>query len=225
MQTKKPIVDFFAEHLSEYSFVPELRPCLIFRQSQLNGIFRSLAVQRDSNSNGLAIAIASTYDPVWQGGTAFRTGQDTLLPDLRLSARFLSDVQHWYFYKPTLDGLRKTLTAIHLEFKKLTPRFFRRAESALLSDRLLQVALKEARRTSPEERAGLENALEAVRGHIAKVDHPAFLQVRDALRDAWTAEVSKEARRGTSRLAYDCLMICANQYSTSRVEQELKQNF
>jgi hypothetical protein len=206
VNTKHPIVDFFADHLPEYRFIGDRRPNLVFQYSQPSGIYRCIAVQRDSPSHGLAIQIAATYSRHWRGEPAYPIGFDTGLANLKLRSRTIEAMQYWEFYEPTPDGLRRTLTTIHHQFRQLAPAFFEQAESSLLSSRLLQIALSDVRRISPEERAGLPEALDAVKCRLDHLEHPVFLRLRDRLRAAWTPNVSKEERQATSRLAYDCLV-------------------
>lgn len=184
----------------------ERRPNLVFQHSQPTGIYRCIAVQRDSPSHGLAVQIAATYSPQWRGEPAYPVGIDSGLANLKLRSRTIEAMQYWEFYEPTPDGLRRTLTTIHQQFTQLAPAFFEQAERRLLSSRLLQLALSEARRISPEERAGLPEALEAVKCRLDHLEHPVFLRLRDRLRAAWTPDVPKEERQATSRLAYDCLV-------------------
>jgi hypothetical protein len=206
VNTKRPIVEFIAEHLPEYRFVPELRPNLVFQHLQPSGIYRCIAIQRDSASCGLAVEIAATYSPVWRGEPAVPLGVDTALVNLRLGTRMVDAMKYWTFYEPTPEGLRHTLGEIHREFMQLAPPFFKQAERQLLSSRLLQVALAEARCVPVQERVGLADALAAVKHRVRNLEHPAFLRVRDVIRAAWTPDVSKDERQWTNRLAYDCLV-------------------
>jgi hypothetical protein len=206
VNTKRPIVEFVAEHLPQYRFVPELRPNLVFQHLQPSGIYRSIAIQRDSASCGLAIEIAATYNPVWRGEPAMPLGLDTALVNLRLGARVVDAMKYWTFYEPTPEGLRHTLSEMHREFMRLAPPFFEQAERRLLSSRLLQVALAEARCVPVQERVGLPEALAAVKSRAGDLEHPAFLRVRGIIRAAWTPDVSEDERQWTSRLAYDCLL-------------------
>jgi hypothetical protein len=206
VNTKRPIVDFFAEHLPEYRFIPERRPNLVFESPQPSGIYRCIAVQRDAPSHGLAVEIAATYSRRWRGEPAYPIGFDTGLANLRLGSRTIEAMQHWEFYESTPDGLRQTLARIHDQFIRLAPTFFADAEGRLLSSRLLQLALSEARQIAPGERAGLPEALDAVKCRLDHLEHPVFLRLRDRLRAAWTPDVLKEERQATNRLAYDCLV-------------------
>lgn len=205
MNTKRPIIEFYVEHLPQYGFVPELRPNLVFQHKQPSGIYRCIAVQRDSASCGLAVQIAATYNPFWRGEPAVPLGVDTALVNLRLGSRLVDAIRYWEFYDPTPEGLSLTLSKIHSEFVQLAPFFFQKSEKQLLSSRLLQVALSEARSVAAAGRVGLEEALMAVKHQVGKVEHPAFLRVRDVIRAAWTEGIPKEERQWTSRLAYDCL--------------------
>ena len=205
MNTKRPIVEFFGEHLPDYQFIGEKRPNLVFEHVQPSGIYRAIAIQRDSPSHGLAVQVAATYSSHWRGEPAYPLGIDTGLANLRLRNDCIDAMQHWHFYEATFPGLRRTLAEIHRQFVELAPPFFSRAEQQLLSRRLLQLALVESRRISAEERVGLQAALDAVQCRVGRLEHPAFVRLRDRLRAAWSPDIPKEERQGTSRLAYDTL--------------------
>lgn len=88
----------------------------------------------------------------------------------------------------------------------LAPPFFQEAERQLLSNKLLQLALVESRSISAEDRIGLTKALEAVEGRLLRLEHPAFIRLRDRLRDVWSPDIPKKDRQFTNRLACDCLL-------------------
>src|SRR5262245_30770979 len=112
MNMKRPIIDFFAERLPDYCFIGERRQNLVFQCRLPNGIFRMVAVQRDSSSHGLAVELAATYNPKWSGEPAIPLGVCAGLANLRLKNMMIEVMEHWFFYKPTPDGLRQTLEEI-----------------------------------------------------------------------------------------------------------------
>jgi hypothetical protein len=207
MNTKHPVIDFFAEHLPEYCFVAERRPNLVFQCRLPNGIFRMIAVQRDSRSNGLAVELASTYNSRWSGEPAVPLGVSAGLANLRLNNMMIEVMEHWSFYEPTPEGLRGTLEEIHRQFKALSPAFFNEAENKLLSSRLLQLALAESRNTAQSELAGIQQALMTAKYKLADLQHPAYVRLRGRLQDAWTPEVPKDERQMSNRIACDCLLL------------------
>jgi hypothetical protein len=206
MNTKRSVVEFFAQHLAAFRFIGEKRPNLVFQHSQPSGIYRGIAVQRDGPSHGLAVQVAATYSAYWRGEPAYPLGIDTGLANLRLRNEWIDAMQHWQFYAPTPAGLQRTLTEIHRNFVELVPSFFAQAEQRLLSRRMLQLALVEARSISAAERSGLREAIDAVQGRVDRLEHPAFVRLRDRLRAAWSPDIPKKERQGTSRLAYDTLL-------------------
>jgi hypothetical protein len=203
VNTKRPIIQFFAQHLPDYRFNAEKRPNLVFERFQPNGIYRCISVQRDGPSCGLCIVVAATYSACWRGEPAYPLGIDTGLANLRLGSEAIDVMQHWHFYEPTPGGLDRTLTEIHRQFVKLVPPFYEQAEHRLLSRRILQLALAESRSISARERVGLEEAHKYQGGD--QIEHPAFVRLRDRLRTAWP-QISQEERDGTSLLAYEILV-------------------
>jgi hypothetical protein len=206
VKTKRPIVELFGQHLPEFQFVGEKRPNLVFQHLQPNGIYRCIGVQRDGPSHGLAVQVAATYNAHWRGEPAYPLGIDTGLTNLRLRTDTFDVMQHWHFYEPTPAGLQRALAEIHRQFVEFVPPFFEHAERELLSRCLLQLALVEARNIPSAERVGLREAIDAVQGRVDRLEHPAFVRLRDRLRAAWSPDIPKEERQGTSRLAYDCLL-------------------
>jgi hypothetical protein len=206
VNTKQPIVEFFAQHLAEYQFKAEKRPNLVFENVQPCGIHRCISVQRDGPSRGLAIQIASTYSEHWRGEPAYPLGIDTGLANLRLRSKFIDAMHHWHFYEPTPAGLQQTLAEIHRQLVEFVPPFFAQSEEQLHSRRLLQLALVEARSITTAERVGLREAIDAVQCRFDRLEHPAFVRLRDILRSAWSPDIPKEERLSTSCLAYHCLI-------------------
>jgi hypothetical protein len=45
-----------------------------------------------------------------------------------------------------------------------------------------------------------------MQGRLTRLEHPAFVRLRDRLRAAYLPDILKEERQYTSRLAYDCLL-------------------
>jgi hypothetical protein len=211
MNTKRPIIDFFADRLPEYRFTSERRPNLLFQYRLPNGIFRMIAVQRDSPSNGLAVELAATYNPRWRGEPALALGVSAGLANLRLKSMTIEVLEHWFFYQPTPEGLRRTLEEIHRQFVSLSPEFFTAAENKLLSSCLLQLALAESRSTAPKDLAGIQQALEAANYMLADLDHPAYRRLRTKLQEAWTPEVPKAERQMSNRIACDCLLLASEE--------------
>jgi hypothetical protein len=207
VNTKRPIVGFLAERLPAYRFMSERRPNLVFQSAQQNGIYRCIAIQRDSASHGLAVQLAATYNPRWRGEPAYPIGFDTGLANLKHHSQVIEAIKHWEFYEPTLTGLQRTLSEIHRQFQDLAPAFFKESENQLLSNSLLQIALTESKGISVEERSELQRALEAVKFRLARLEHPIFLRLRERLREAWTPDIPKEQRQATNRIAYDCLAL------------------
>jgi hypothetical protein len=210
MNTKRPIVDFIAQQLPDFHFVGERRPNLLFRWRLPSGIYRMIAIQRDPPSNGLAIELAVTYNPNWRGEPAAPLGLSTGLANLRLKSRMIEAIQHWFFYEPSVEGLLKTLQEAHTQFDQFSPKFFEEAEGSLMSRRLLQLALAGARSVPAARLLGLGEA----KGRLVRMNHPAYLSLRDELREAWTPDIPREDRTWTNRLAYDCLMLRLSESGT-----------
>ena len=208
MNTKRPIIDFFAERLPEYRFVAERRPNLLFQCQLPTGIFRMIAVKRDSPSCGLSVQVAATYDPRWSGEPAQPLGVDAGLASLRLKSMVIEAMEHWNFYEPTPDGLRRTLEEIHQEFEALSPAFFNEAEDKLLSSCLLQLALAESGKASPSELAGFERACAAKR-NLADFKHPEYLRLPGRLQDAWAPDVPDDERQMSNCIACACLLLAS----------------
>jgi hypothetical protein len=213
MNTKRPIVDFFAGHLPAYRFVGERRPNLVFQCRLPNGIFRMMAIQRDSRSRGLSVELAATYNPKWSGEPAVPLGISAGLANLRLKNMMIEAMEHWHFYEPTAEGLRRTLGEIHRQFEALSPTFFEAAEDRLVSSRLLQLALVESRNTPLNELAGIQQALVAAKYMLADLKHPAYLRLCSRLQEAWTSEVPQDDRRMSNRIACDCLLLALAEQS------------
>lgn len=213
MSTKRPILDYFAEHLPGYRFIGERRPILAFQCPLPNGIFRMIAIQRDSRSHGLRVELAATYNPKWCGEAAIPLGISAGLANLRLGSMMIDVTEHWNFYEPTPEGLQRTLEEIHRQFETLSPAFFMAAETKLLSSRLLQLALVESRNTALCDLEGIQQALASTQYKLKDLEHPAYLRLRRRLHEAWTPGVPKDERKMSNRIACDCLLLSLSERS------------
>jgi hypothetical protein len=205
LNTTTPIVRFMAEHLPEYVFDPDAKPNLVFRAPQENGLFRCIAIGRSSNPFGLYPNFAVTYNRHWGGEPASPLGRDAGIANLRLNSRTVPAGDQWITFDATAEGLNHALNSLYAIYQELAVPFFESSTNDLISSKLLQIALREAALTPPEAREGLEQCLSEAGHRVDRLDHPAFLRVRDILRSAWTPDVSKEERQWTSRLTYDSL--------------------
>ena len=203
--TKTPIVRFMAEHLSDYVFDPDAKPNLVFRARQENGLFRCIAIGRSANPFGLYPNFAVTYNCHWGGEPASPLGRDAGIANLRLNSRTVPAVDQWITFDATAEGLNVALNSFYAIYAELALPFFESGTNDLISSKLLQLAVREAALTPAEARQGLEQCLREAGHRVDRLDHPAFLRLRDTLRSAWTPDVSKDERRWTSRLAYDSL--------------------
>ncbi len=195
-----------AERLPEYRFDQEAKPNLVFRERQDAGLFRCIAMGRSSKPHAIYPNFAVTYHGNWGGEPASPLGREAGIANLRLNSRTVPAADQWIAFEPTENGLAEALEAFYEIYHGLAIRFFESATAELTSSKLLQLAISEAAATPDEAREGLKQCLAEARHRVDRLDHPAFLRLRDILRSAWTPDVSKEERQWTNRLCYDSLI-------------------
>lgn len=225
MQTKKPIISFFAEHFPQFVFHKESRPNLIFREEQTKKIYRYILIQRDGASNGLFVSVAATYDPEWVGHPwLWPLGKDAYLFELKMGTRAIDLLKFWSFYAPTPEGLNKALISISNDLKQYAFPFYEQIEEKLLSNHVLQTSLFEARRTSLDD---ITEVLSAYREECAKAPnkslevkafkHTKFLQIVDAVRNLVPSDISGEENEWMASIVYRCLLFCFNQNQKTNI--------
>ncbi len=190
-----------------YGYDQTAKPNLLFRRTQPNGLYRCISIGRHSNPYGLYPFFALTYNKHWEGEPASPLGRDGGRANLIRDSRAVPAEEQWITFDPNQESLNEALNILFEEFKKFVEPFFEKAEKELLNSKLLQTALKEADSISMKELEGLEERLQHFGGVVSRLDHPAYLKVKQSLRNEWTEEVSKEERSWTSRLAYDSLAL------------------
>ncbi|HVN41936.1 MAG TPA: hypothetical protein VMT50_04070 [Steroidobacteraceae bacterium] len=206
MQTKRPIVEFFAERFPAFRFIGEWRPILVFRGDAVDELFRAIALQRDGPSCGLATQLGVSYKPSWRGEPAKPMGLDTGLEHLRLGSRLVPIEEAWFHYEATREGLLETLEEIAQQLERYAPLFFDDAERRLRDNRLLQAALARAKSVPAEAKAGLEEACIAGGYRLDALTHPAYIQMRDYLQTLVTKATPEDEVGWLRSIAYSSLL-------------------
>ena len=207
LNSKTPIVRFMAEHLPGYAFDPVASPNLVFREPQGDGLFRCVAIGRSTAPYGIYPNFAVTYNRSWGGEPASPLGREAGIANLRLDSRAVPAGDQWITFEPNAEALAEAMDSFYTIYRELAVSFFESCTAELISSKLLQIAIREAAQVPAEEREGLEQRLSELGHRVDRLDHPAFLKLRDILRAAWTPDVPKEERQWTSRLSYDSLML------------------
>jgi hypothetical protein len=133
-------------------------------------------------------------------------GWDWGIANIRHQSPAVPAIEQWYVYAPTLDGLLTTLESVLGDFRSLVLPFYCEATTFLRKDVLLQTAIRERVYMARPDKKELQDALAAVDYRLDRLEHPAYVQLRDRLRLRWK-DVTKEKRGWTNRVAIDSLLL------------------
>ncbi|MGO9584750.1 MAG: hypothetical protein ACLP2Y_00870 [Limisphaerales bacterium] len=205
MQIKKDLLLHMQSNHPDFKFAWAKSIFYNFRRVHDDGLYDCIFFQRDGKAGGLAVEIASTYDPLWEGAGTSPIGRNTGLEYLKFGRTHAIEVELiWYFYRNSKSQLNIVLAEISGDLRTHAMDFFARSAQKLRSDELLQYGLALVRRWKPlDESVRLQLETDWRAGH-PKIN-PLFEKLEADLREfATDADLPTEnVRTYTSRLLYN----------------------
>ena len=121
-----------------------------FRRLHEDGLYDCIFFQRDGQTGALAVEIASTYDPLWNGAQTFQLGRNTGLANLKFGKPNAIEAElNWYIYGNSKNQLNIILAEISGDLRIHAMNFFDESARDLRSDKLLQHGLELTRQLLP----------------------------------------------------------------------------
>ena len=176
-----------------------------FRRLHDDGLYDCIFFQRDGKTGALAVEVATTYNPLWEGAGTFPIGRNAGLANLKFGKPNAIEAElNWYCYRNSKSELNIVLAEISGDLRIHAMDFFARSAQELRSDELLQYGLALVRRWKPldeSNRLQLESDWKA--GRAGK--NPLFDKLKADLREfAADAGLSTEnVGSYTNRLLYN----------------------
>jgi hypothetical protein len=150
MQIKKDLLLHIESNHPNFKFAWAKSIFYNFRRTHEDGLYDCILFQRDGQAGGLAVEIATTYDPLWSGAGTGRLGRSTGLANLKFGKPNAIEVElNWYFYQNSKSQLHRVLTEISGDLQIHAMHFFAKSARDLRSDRLLKHGLESVRRRLP----------------------------------------------------------------------------
>ncbi len=121
-----------------------------FRRIHEDGLYDCIFFQRDGQTGALAVELATTYDPSWNGAQTFQLGRNTGLANLKFGKPNAIEAElNWYAYGNSKSQLGIVLAEISGDLRIHALNFFEGAARQLHSDKLLQHGLELTRSMLP----------------------------------------------------------------------------
>lgn len=176
-----------------------------FRRIHDDGLYDCVLFQRDGKTGALAVEVATTYDPFWDGAGTSPVGRNTGLAYLKFGRTNSIEAElNWYIYGNSKSELKMVLAEISGDLRLHAMDFFVRSAQQSRSDQLLQYGLALVRGWKPlEESVRLPLAADWNAGYPLR--NPLFQKLEADLREfAMHAGLSTEdVGSYTSQLLYN----------------------
>jgi hypothetical protein len=148
MQIKKDLLRHIEANHPDFRFAWTKSIFYNFRRVHEDGLYDCIFFQRDGQAGALAVEVATTYDPCWNGVGAY-VGRNTGLANLKYGRPAIEAELNWYTYGTSKSDLHLVLSEISGDLRNHAMDFFAKAAEALRSDKLLQYGLGVVRRWRP----------------------------------------------------------------------------
>ena len=150
MQIRKDLLLHMEKNHSDFRFVWAKSIFYNFRRNHDDGLYDFVFFQRDGKIGGLAVEVATTYDPLWKGAEARPIGRNAGLANLKFGKPNAIEAElNWYIYRNLKSELSLALAEISGDLRLHAMDFFAKSAQILRSDELLQYGLASVRRWKP----------------------------------------------------------------------------
>lgn len=149
MQIKKDVVSHMESNHPGFRFAWAKSVFYNFRRVHEDGLYDCIFFQRDGKAGALAVEVATTYDPCWNGAGGSPIGRNTGLSNLKFGRRAIEVELDWYTYGNSMSELHLVLNEISGDVRNHAMDFFTKSAETLRSDKLLQYGLAVVRRWKP----------------------------------------------------------------------------
>jgi hypothetical protein len=184
MQIKKDLVSHIEANHPDFKFAWTKSFFYNFQRTHSDGLYDFIFFQRDGKTGALAVEIATSYDPCWDGTTARPIGRNTGLAYLKFNrSGWIEAERNWHIYRNIKTELQIVLAEISGDLQLYAMDFFCRSAQELRSDQLLHYGLSLVHNWKPLEenfRQKLKTDWNA--GHLKENPfHKTFLEVKASL--------------------------------------------
>ena len=154
-----------------------------FRRIYDDGLQDCIFFQRDGKTGALAVEIATTYDPLWEGAGTSPIGRNTGLANLKYRKPNAIEVElNWYLYRNSKSELNLVLAEISGDLRTHAMDFFAKSAKILHSDELLQYGLSLVSQWEPLEEACRSQLLADWKAAPRHRENPLYQNIEAALR-------------------------------------------
>jgi hypothetical protein len=142
MQIKKDLLYHMESNHPDFKFAWAKSIFYNFCRVHEDGLYDFVLFQRDGKTGALAVEVATTYDPYWNGAGNRPMGRNTGLAHLKFGrSNWIEAERNWYVYRNLKDELNIVLAEISGDLRLHAMSYFDRSARELRSDELLQYGL------------------------------------------------------------------------------------
>jgi hypothetical protein len=142
MQIKKDLLSHMKAHHPEFRFVWAESIFYNFCRAHEDNLYDFILFQRDGKTGALAVEVATSYDPCWDGAGNRPIGRNTGLAYLKFGRTgWIEAEREWYIYNNLKPELQLVLAEISGDLQLYAMDYFCRSAQELRSDELLRHGL------------------------------------------------------------------------------------
>jgi hypothetical protein len=152
MQIKKDLLSHMEANHPDFKFAWAKSFFYNFQRTHSDGLYDFIFFQRDGKTGALAVEVATSYDPCWDGAGARPIGRNTGLAYLKFNrSGWIEAERNWYIYRNIKTELQIVLAEISGDLQLYAMDFFSRSAQELRSDKLIHYGLSLVRNWKPFE--------------------------------------------------------------------------
>ena len=152
MQIKKDLIAHVEANHPDFKFAWAKSIFYNFHRKHRDGLFDFILFQRDGKTGALAVEIATSYDPCWDGAGNRPIGRNTGLAYLKFGRTgWIEAERNWYIYNNAKDQFNIILAEISGDLRLYAMNYFECSAKELRYDELLQYGLSLVAQWNPLE--------------------------------------------------------------------------
>jgi hypothetical protein len=183
MQIKKDLLAHMEANHPDFKFAWARSIFYNFCRIHEDGLYDFIFFQRDGKTGALAVEVAMTYNPCWDGAGNRPMGRNTGLAYLKFGRTgWIEAERNWYIYRNSKDELNIVLGEISGDIQLHAMNFFDRSARELRSDELLRYGLSLVAPWEPLDEARRSQLLADWHAAPRHTENPLYQNLEAALR-------------------------------------------
>jgi len=183
VQIKKHLLSHMAANHPDFKYAWAKSGFYNFCRPHEDGLYDFILFERDGEAGALAVEVATTYDPCWDGAGNHPMGRNTGLAYLKFGRKGSIEVElNWYIYHNTKEELNIVLAEISGDVRLHAADFFDRSAQELRADDLLRYGLSLVTQREPLDEGCRSKLLADWHAAPRHLENPLYQNLETALR-------------------------------------------